>query len=147
MEIKAELLKPYTEDERVNFILLQNRKNGYDVRETETALEAWGYTEEEIAQQERERLDNLELTGADVERAIYEAKGMDFTDLVNFVIAQEIEGFDVKRLKIELKANHFVRKHPYINMIGQLLGYTPDDMDYLFEHKTFPPFEEVTEEE
>ena len=147
MEIKAELLKPYTEDERINFILLQNRKNGYTIEETETALEAWGYTEEEIAQKERERLDNLELTGADVERAIYEAKGMDFTDLVNFVIAQEIEGFDVKRLKIELKANHFVRKHPYINMIGQLLGYTPADMDYLFEHKTFPPVEEVTEEE
>ena len=103
-------------------------------------------TKEEIAQRKREYLDNLELTASDVERAIYEAKGMDFEDLVQFVIDSELVGFDVKRLKIELKANHFVRKHPYINMIGSMLGYTPDDMDYLFENKRFPIKEDNEQE-
>ena len=47
MEIKAQLLKPYTEQERMDFIVEQNHRNSYEIKETETALEAWGYTEEE----------------------------------------------------------------------------------------------------
>lgn len=47
MEIKATLNKPYTENERINFIVEQNHKNGYEIRETVTALEAWGDTDKE----------------------------------------------------------------------------------------------------
>ena len=39
MEIKAELKQPYTENERINFIVEQNHKNGYEIRETETTYE------------------------------------------------------------------------------------------------------------
>ena len=56
MEIKAELLKPYIENERLEFIVEQNHKNGYEIRETETALEAWGYTTEKLEQQKQEQL-------------------------------------------------------------------------------------------
>ena len=49
MEIKATLEKPYTEQERIDFITTENRHNGYEIKETESALEAWGYTEEEKA--------------------------------------------------------------------------------------------------
>ena len=35
MEIKAELLKPYTEKERMAFVVEQNHKLGYEIRETE----------------------------------------------------------------------------------------------------------------
>lgn len=117
--------------------LIQEKGNNYYLYEDEQLILNPNY-EEEIVQKERERIGELELTATDVERAIYEAKGMDFEDLVQFVIDSEIEGFDTKRLKIELKANHFVRKHPYINMIGSLLGFTPEDMDYLFENKMLP---------
>ena len=55
MEIKAELKKPYIEQQRLDFIVEQNHQNGYEIRETETALEAWGYTEEEIEQIETEK--------------------------------------------------------------------------------------------
>lgn len=48
MEIKAELIKPYTEEEKIEFIVEQNHNNNYEIKETETALEAWGYTEEEV---------------------------------------------------------------------------------------------------
>ena len=50
MEIKATLQKPYTENEKIDFIVEQNHNRGYEIRETKTALEAWGYTEEEQAQ-------------------------------------------------------------------------------------------------
>ena len=53
MEIKAELNKPYTENERIDFIVQNNHNLGYEIKETPTALEAWGYTEEEKQEQER----------------------------------------------------------------------------------------------
>ena len=52
MEIKARLEKPFTGQQRYDFITANSR---LDIRETETALEAWGYTAEEIEQQEQER--------------------------------------------------------------------------------------------
>lgn len=47
MEIKAKLDKPYSDKQRADFIVQYNRKYGYEIRETETALEAWGLTAEE----------------------------------------------------------------------------------------------------
>ena len=138
MEIKAQLQKPYTENERMDFIVEQNHKLGYEINETETELQALGYTEEEIEQKEKERIAKLYLTGADVERGIYKAKGMDFDDIIAFVMANPPEGLDVKALKIELKANNFYRGNPYVNAVGELLGFTTEQLDYFFEHKTFP---------
>ena len=54
MEIKATLEKPYTEQERIHFIVVNNHQNGYEIRKTEFALEAWGYTAEEIAEQNKQ---------------------------------------------------------------------------------------------
>ena len=51
MEIKAELIKPYTENERMDFIVEQNHKNGYTIEETDDALLAWGKSDEEILEQ------------------------------------------------------------------------------------------------
>lgn len=164
MEIKAELLYPYTEEQRIDFIVEQNHRNGYMIKEVKRVikldslninqdeeiqeveedtmevidLQALGYSEEERQAQKRERINNLTLTGADVERAIYEAKGMDFDDILEFVKNSGITSIDVKRLKIELKANNFYRGHAYINVIGQMLGYTPEDMDTLFLTKHLP---------
>ena len=89
--------------------------------------------ENEQAQKERERISNLFLTRADVERGIYQAKGMDFDDILAFVVANPPEGLDIKALKIELKANNFYRGNPYVNAIGQLLGFTEEQLDKFFE--------------
>lgn len=142
MKIKAELNKPYTNEQRMNFIVTNNHQLGYEIRETETAIEAWGYTDEEIEQRERQRLDSLTLTPADVERALYKEKQMDFEDL-KALIAQQIPQIDTKALSIEFRAKDFFRGAMYGNMrlfdvVGALLGYTPADMDYLFEHKELP---------
>lgn len=47
MEIKAELLKPYGEKERLNFLVENNHKHGYLIEKTENGLIAKGKTDEE----------------------------------------------------------------------------------------------------
>ena len=133
MEIKDKLDKPFTKEQRLEFIVTNNHTLGYAIEETETELQALGYTEEEIALQERERIAKLYLTGADVERGIYQAKGMDFDDILAFVMANPPQGLDVKALRIELKANHFYRGNPYVSAIGGLLGFTIGQLDKFFE--------------
>ena len=98
--------------------------------------------EEKQAQKERARLDSLALTPSDVERALYKAKGMDFDDL-KALIAQQAPQLDLKALAIEFRANNFYRGVTVGNMrlidaVGAMLGYTSEDMDYLFLNKTLP---------
>mgnify|MGYP000009660317 CR=1 FL=1 len=93
--------------------------------------------EAEQAQKEAERTAMLNLTAADVERAIYKAKGMDFDDVIDLVEAQalseETPAIDIKALKIELKANNFYRGNPYIDVVGTLLGFTKEQLDEFFD--------------
>ncbi len=133
MEIKAELNKPYTEEQRMNFIIMYNHSLGYEIKETEKALEAWGYTDKEKQQAERERLNMCFMTGADVERAIYKVKGIDFDDILAMV--KDNPAIDEKALKIEFKANNFFRGNPYIEQVGALLGFTGEMLDKFFETK------------
>ena len=133
MEIKAELLKPYTEEQRIKFVVENNHKLGYVIEETETSLQALGYTEEEKQAQEQERITMLSLTSADVERGIYKATGKDFDDVVAFVTQLQPEGLDIKALKIELKANNFYRGNPYVDEVGKLLGFSKEQLDRFFE--------------
>ena len=126
---------------------------GLEIKETEE-----GYTivdnelitieeaERREQQKERERLDSLTLTPSDVERALYKAKGMDFEDL-KALIASQAPQLDMKALAIEFRANNFYRGvvingMRLIDTVGALLGYTPQDMDYLFEHKELPTITE-----
>jgi hypothetical protein len=51
MEIKATLTKPYTEEQRINFIIQNNHTLGYKIEYTENGLEAWGYTDAELIEQ------------------------------------------------------------------------------------------------
>lgn len=141
-----ELQKPYTEQERLDFIVEYNHNKGLQIIETDKFLYALEANEimlngmpaidpdyEEIQKQkERERLNLLSLTAADVERAIYKAKGIDFEDILEMV--KDNPMIDLKALKIELKANNFYRGNPYVEQIGTLLGYTSEDIDYLFEN-------------
>lgn len=111
-------------------------------------------TDEQKEQEEKERIAKLFLTGADVERGIYQAKGMDFEDIVEmvetmqFAQAPQVEGIDIKALKIELKANNFYRGNPYVSAIGALLGFSNEQLDKFFETNDYTvllPKEEPTE--
>lgn len=99
-------------------------------------------TPEDIAVKERQRLDALTLTPADVERALYKEKQIDFEDL-KALISQQLPQVDIKELSIEFRAKDFYRGAMASGMrlfdvVGALLGYTPQDMDYLFENKELP---------
>lgn len=133
MEIKATLQKPYTEAQRTDFIVKYNHNLGYEIEETETELQALGYTEEELALQEKERIAKLKLTGADVERGIYQVIGMDFDDILVHITELKPEGVDLKALKIELKANNFYRGNPYVDIVGELLGFSKTQLDNFFK--------------
>lgn len=139
MEIKAELLKPYTDEQRIKFIVENNHKKGYTIEEADNALIAWGITEEEKQSKEQERIAMLSLTAADVERGIYKAKDMDFDDILSLVVQlkeaqdERVVNLDIKALKIELKANNFYRGNPYVDAVGSLLGFTKKQLDQFFE--------------
>lgn len=163
------LEKPYTDVQYADFVVEHNHQNGRNIEITEDAAYALEPNEmlgedgvpvinpnyeAELAQKKRARLDKLNLTAADVERAIYKAKGMDFEDVIKKV--EELNGLnveelnsdtnsstsqpvspstsiDIKALKIELKANNFYRGNPYINAVGTLLGFTSEQLDEFFE--------------
>lgn len=91
-----------------------------------------------LAQKEAERIAMLNLTAADVERAIYKAKGIDFEDVIAQLEAMPLTEdstpvIDIKALKIELKANNFYRGNPYIDAVGTLLGFSKQQLDEFFE--------------
>ena len=54
MEIKNSLKKPYSEKDRLDFIVENNHRQGYEIRETDEGLEAWGLSDDEKAEQAKE---------------------------------------------------------------------------------------------
>ena len=116
------------------------------IEETDIDYQLYGgeyLTPEEIAIKERERLDGLTLTPSDVERALYYSRGLDFEDL-KALIKEQAPTIDLKGLAIEFRANNFYRGavdkngNRIVDMVGLLLGYNSEDMDYLFENKELP---------
>lgn len=144
-EILATTLKispNFTEDD------IKKVPDGYVAINGKPLMTVDEYKQEKL-KQERERIALLNMTGADVERAIYQAKGMDFDDILAFVQANPPEGLDIKALKIELKANNFYRGNPYVEVIGTLLGFTSNQLNNFFktgDYKELLPKEEIIKE-
>lgn len=97
------------------------------------------------ARKERERLDHLTLTPSDVERALLAKKGWDFDDLKAYLREQGYTDIQIKAIGVELRAKDFYRGAVLrgttiriVDTIGALLGYSSDDMDYLFENGELP---------
>ena len=87
--------------------------------------------EEKQAEKERERIAQLSLTKREVFLALYKDKG-----ITPKQIKAQIES---PQALIEFEyANDYFRGNPLIDLIGQTLGYTSSDLDYLFEHKELP---------
>lgn len=155
MEIKATLNKPCTEEQRMDFIVQQNHNLGYEIIETSTALEAWGYTEEEKEQQEKERIAQLHLTRGDVFRALLLARGVTRAQL-RAIIEQLPEENQEQSVTKEMalidfdEALEFYRGVNLIETVGELLGITSEQMTKFFETNDYrellPPEPEPTEE-
>lgn len=97
MEIKATLQKPYNESERINFIIVQNHQLGYKIVKTQTELQAWGYTQEEIAEQQKQ------ARNVEIDQKIAELNEMCIPEIVSGntenieLYRQVIEGLELAR--------------------------------------------------
>ena len=68
MEIKATLKKPYNEEQRISFIVEQNHKKGYIIKETDVDLEAWGMTlDEETKAANKREIEQLKAQLNDID--------------------------------------------------------------------------------
>ena len=118
--------------------LIKENPNNFKIQNNEIVQKTETEIEEEKAQEEAERIAMLNLTAADVERAIYKAKGLDFDDVITLIQAQPLTEtgeplIDIKALKIELKANNFYRGSEWVTTVGAMLGFTPKQLDLFFE--------------
>ena len=127
MEIKAQLQKPYTEEERVEFIVEYNHNQGYLIDENEEYLQALGYTEEEIDEQERERIGNLKCTKR-VFALMLQELGVSYTQLKELIATNEQAQLEWD-LCVELE-----RKNPLLDIMALQLDITPVQLDGLFRY-------------
>ena len=123
MEIKAILQKPYTQEARINFIVEYNHNQGLTIEETETEIQALGYTEEELQQQEYERIQELSMTRSDFFDGTIKAFGADSEDLlvaIQSVLAQSDMTDIEKKVAINNYKNalNFYRKHPLFTVLS-----------------------------
>lgn len=127
MEIKATLQKPYSENERINFIVQYNHDLGYVIEETETELQALGYTEEELALQEKERIANLTCTKR-VFALMLQELGITYTMLKQLIATNEQAQLEWD-LCVELQ-----RSNPLLDVMALQLGITSEQLDGLFRY-------------
>lgn len=149
------LQKPYTEKQRLDFIVKYNHRQGLNVEETEEALFALepfeklvngkviDNTEEYEREQEqikREQLNMLSLTKREVFLALYKAKGITPERLRAMITDPEA------LIEVDY-AERFYRGNPLIDSIGALLGFTPEMLDRFFESGEWEELVKVEEVE
>jgi hypothetical protein len=127
MEIKAILQKPYTEEEKIEFIVEYNHNQGLITEETETELQALGYTEEELQQQEKERVARLSCTKRDFALMLQEL-GITYSQLKELIATNE-----QAQLEWEL-CERLYRFNPMLDVMAGQLGITPEQLDGLFKY-------------
>ena len=144
------LEKPYTEKEKLDFIVEYNHNKNLRIEETEIALyalEAWELLqgnevidnteayEAEQEQQERERIAMLSLTRGDVFRGLLQARGVTRLMLRGMIEGNELLS-DVQKEMALIdfdEALNFYRGNALIDTVGLALGIEPAQLDCFFE--------------
>lgn len=135
MEIKAILDKPYTEEERLNFIC--EHQYNTEIVETETELQVWVNSKEELYEQEQQRIAMLKLTRGDVFRGLLQAKGITRAMLRATIESMPEETQEQALIKemalIDFdEALDFYRGNALIDTVGLQLGITKEQLDQFF---------------
>ena len=169
MEIKAQLIN-YSDKQRQDFIVTYNHNQGYEIKEYATSetkqeeienpetgekelveyvettkhIEAWGYTEEEIEQAERERIANLTCTKR-VFALMLQELGITYTMLKELIATNEQAQLEWD-LCVELQ-----RSNPLLDVMAMQLGVTAGQLDGLFRYAngeiTIEQFKELASKE
>jgi hypothetical protein len=160
MEIKNKLEKPYTDKQKMDFIVTNNHVKGYEIRETETEQQAWGYTEKEKQEQEHERIQLLSMTRSDFFDGMIMAFGFDSNELR--VIVENVLGqINITPVQIRValnnydKALNFYRKHTLFELINgveipvgedKYLLFTTEIWDKFFDTKDYTELQKAIHE-
>lgn len=134
------LLADESEYKLVDTIKFMPQYQHLDIKETDKTIVMYDGDfyfeddEEYIAkkeQAEQERIAKLSLTKREVFLALYKAKGLT-PEMIRAQITdpEALIEFDY--------ATEYYRFNPLINQIGAMLGYSPEQIDYLFEHRELP---------
>ena len=121
-----------------NTITFMPQYSGLEIKETERPIVNLQFTDteeyqQEQAQKERQRLNLLNLTKADVLLALYQDKGITPED-IKTMLKDNVPAL----IKFDYASSYY-RGDEVVNALGLALGYSTEEMDYLFENKTFPP--------
>ena len=100
---------------------------------------------EKQAQKERERLDGLKMTRGDVFEALILARGLTKPQIRAMIENAELDDI-TKALYLNRfdEALDFYRGFPVFNMLGQVLGVTPKQLDDFFETKDYHYLTDIT---
>jgi len=141
-----------------NFEKFVEKPQGYYVLDNGNIIENPNF-EAEIQLIEREKLNKLSLSKREVFLAIYKDKGLTPDDIKKEILKHltasptdagsynsclvgslcEVQNDMQNEALIEFDyASEYFRGNPLIDSIGALLGYTSQDLDYLFLNKEFP---------
>ena len=135
------LKKPYSLRERCDFVVEYNHKKGMRIEETDDYLFALEENEimdnnvpvidpdyeEKQKQKERENLNQLTITNEELRYAL-SLKSVKLEDIVTLP----------KVNSIILIPPVFKRDDTIIEELGNVLGYTVQDLDFLFKYKVLP---------
>ena len=124
------------EESVYNSIMAAPSKYIYN-RQTGEFIENPDYEQQQAAE-ERVRLNMLSLTKADVLLALYEDKGLTPDD-IKAMLKDNVPAL----IKFDYASSYY-RGDEVVNALGLALGYTTEEMDYLFENKKFPTTEETS---
>ena len=145
MEIKAKLNKPYTEKQKLDFIVTNNHQQGYEIKETEKSLEAWGYTEEEKQEQEEERIQSLSMTRSDFFDGMIMAFGLGQTDL-RAIVEQILNSINITDIEIKVALNNFdnalnfYRKHTLFTLLNNVKIPINEEITLIFTSNIWDKF-------
>lgn len=126
MKIEARLNKPYTEEQRLEFIVEHNHNQGFVIEETEEALLAMGLTNEEKELQEKERIARLNMTKLDFAKYLKEY-GVSYPQLKELLASN-----DNAQMQWDL-CERVYRFNPLLDELAKGFGITSEQLDTIFK--------------
>lgn len=128
MNVIAKLEKPYSQEEYINFVIQYNRKLGCVIDFRESDIVALKKTDEELAQEEKERIAMLKMTPRDFLLAVVDM-GVDYSKIKELMASNP-------QVEIELQyCNNVYRGNPLLDQLCGNFGVTAEQLDELFKTK------------
>lgn len=128
MNVIAKLEKPYSQEEYINFVIQYNRKLGCVIDFRESGIVALKKTDEELAQEEKERIARLKMTPRDFLLAVVDM-GVDYSKIKELMASNP-------QVEIELQyCNNVYRGNPLLDQLCGNFDVTAEQLDELFKAK------------